>query len=131
KAYLFLCVDVGTRDNNQSETMKSQTTGSTGQHAKVQEQSDSEDELVEETPQTSGLYLFLDKTKEVKECVNNVLSYGREHGVLMTGVQLKTLLDVQNVEITKDRACALVELISNNVVVVNNPHFVAPTAQNS
>ena len=60
---------------------------------------------------------------------NNVLSYGREHGVLMSGIQLKTLLDIENVEITKDRACAIVQLISNNIEIVSNPHFVAPTAQ--
>jgi len=73
--------------------------------------------------------LLLNKYEEVKECVNNVLSYGREHGVLLSGVQLKTLLDIQNVEITKDRANALVELITNNVEIVSNPHFIAPTAQ--
>ncbi|CAF4956142.1 unnamed protein product, partial [Rotaria sp. Silwood1] len=78
-----------------------------------------------------GLYLLLHKNEEVKECVNNVLSYGREHGVLLTGVQLKVLLDIQNVEITKDRANAIVQLIASNVEVVSNPHFVAPTAQKS
>lgn len=73
--------------------------------------------------------MLFDKHEEVKECVNNILSYGREHGVLMSGVQLKTLFDIQNVEITKNRACAIVDLISNNIEVVSNPHFVAPTAQ--
>ncbi len=73
--------------------------------------------------------MFLDKYEEVKECVNSVLSYGREHGVLMSGFQLKTLLDIQNVEITKNRACAIVEIISNNVEVVSNPHFTAPSTQ--
>ncbi len=79
--------------------------------------------------QIGGLYILLNKNQEVKECVNNVLSYSREHGVLLSGVQLKTLLDIQNVEITKDRANAIVELIASNVEVVSNPHFVAPTAQ--
>jgi hypothetical protein len=73
--------------------------------------------------------MFLNKYQEVQECVNNVLSYGREHGVLMSGIQLKTLLDIQNIEITKNRASAIVEIISNNVEVVSNPHLVSPTAQ--
>lgn len=65
----------------------------------------------------------------MNECVNDVLSYAREHGALLTGVQLKTLLDIQNVEITKDRANALVQLISTSVTIVTNPHYIPPTAQ--
>ncbi|CAM4766374.1 unnamed protein product [Rotaria magnacalcarata] len=76
-----------------------------------------------------GLYLLLTKHQEIKECVNNVLSYSREHGVLLSGMQLKTLLDIQNVEITKDRANAIVQFIASNVEVVSNSHFVAPTAK--
>lgn len=73
--------------------------------------------------------MLYSKTKEVKECVNNVLSYAHEHGALLSGVQLKTLLDIQNVEITKDRVNALVKHISSCVDVVTNPHFVSPTAK--
>lgn len=73
--------------------------------------------------------MLLDKKQEVKECVNNVLSYGREHGVLLSGVQLKTLLDIENVEITKERANNIVHLVANVVEIVSNPHFVPPTAQ--
>ena len=69
------------------------------------------------------------KKKELKECVNNILSYAREHGALLSGVQLRTLLDIQNVENTKDRANALVKLIASCVDVVTNPHFVSPTAK--
>jgi hypothetical protein len=72
---------------------------------------------------------LLNKNQEVKECVNNVLSYCREHGVLLSGTQLKTLLDIQNVEIAMDRANAIVQLIASNAEVVSNPHFVAPTTQ--
>lgn len=68
------------------------------------------------------------KHEEARECVHSVLSYGREHGVLLSGVQLKSLMDIQNVEMTKDRAIALVELISRSVDIVDNPHFLAPTA---
>lgn len=57
------------------------------------------------------------------------MSYAREHGVLLSGVQLKTLLDIQNVEITKDRANAIVQLITNNTQIVANPYFIAPTVQ--
>ncbi|CAF1199397.1 unnamed protein product [Rotaria sordida] len=144
--------DIENIDGNDSGTMNSRTTELEGEDEKIQVPSASEDEIVEEgTSQTNmpigdtkrkninykggskncGLYMFLNKYQEVKECVNNVLSYGREHGVLMSGVQLKTLLDIQNVEITKNRACAIVELISNYVEVVSNPHFVPPTAQKS
>lgn len=73
--------------------------------------------------------MLLNKEHEVKECVNNVLSYGREHGVLLSGVQLKTLLDIENVEITKERANNIVELVAGAVEIVSNPHFVPPTAQ--
>jgi predicted TIM-barrel enzyme len=69
------------------------------------------------------------KRQEVRECVNDVLSYGRDHGVLLTGVQLKTLFDIQNIEITKERANGLVQLIASSVEIVNNPHFVPPMAQ--
>jgi hypothetical protein len=63
--------------------------------------------------------------------VNNVLSYGREHGVLLSDAQLKSHMDIQNVEITKDRTTAIVEIISRNVEIVSNPHFIAPTAEKS
>ncbi|CAF4089947.1 unnamed protein product [Rotaria sordida] len=76
-----------------------------------------------------GLYLLYNKRYEVQECVANVLSYARDHGVLMTGVQLKILLDIQSVEITKERANNIVQLISTCVVVVTNPHYVASTAK--
>ena len=59
----------------------------------------------------------------------SVLSYARDHGVLLSGVQLKSLMDIENVEMTKDRAIALVELISRSVEIVNNPHFMPPVAQ--
>ena len=54
-----------------------------------------------------GTFMLLTKENEVKECVQSTLAYARDHGTLMTGVQLKTLLDIQNVEITKDRASTL------------------------
>ncbi len=73
--------------------------------------------------------MLCDKKEEVQECVNSILCYGRDHGTLLTGVQLKTLMDIQNVEITKDRANALVQLVSSSVDVVANPHFVPPTAK--
>ncbi|CAF1463725.1 unnamed protein product [Adineta steineri] len=76
-----------------------------------------------------GTYVYYNKFDEVKECVNNILSYGREHGTLLSGVQLKTLMDIENVEITKDRANVLVKLVSSCVDVVPNPHFVSPTAK--
>jgi len=79
--------------------------------------------------QIGGLYRFYHKKEEVKECVNNVLCYAREHGVLMNAVQLKALFDIQNVEITKDRANSVVQLITESVDIVSNPHYVAPIAQ--
>ena len=75
--------------------------------------------------------MLYSKKQEIKECVNNILCYAREHGVLLTGVQLKTLLDIQNVEITKERATALVQFVSGCVEVVANPHFVPPSAHQS
>ncbi|CAF1539774.1 unnamed protein product [Adineta ricciae] len=76
-----------------------------------------------------GFYRLFDKQQEVKECVSSVLSYGRDHGVLLSGVQLKALFDIQNVEITKSRANDIVQLISTCVDVIINPHFVTPTAK--
>jgi hypothetical protein len=73
--------------------------------------------------------LLLTKEQEVKECVQSTLSYARDHGTLMTGVQLKTLLDIQNVEITKDRASTLLEVISKNIEIVPNPYFVSPISK--
>ncbi|CAF4353321.1 unnamed protein product [Rotaria sp. Silwood2] len=145
--------DVEHTDDDASGTVNDATESDLEEgNEKEEEQNMIEDEIAaEETSQTNvlvggtkrkhinwrggskncGLYLLLHKNEEVKECVNNVLSYGREHGVLLTGVQLKVLLDIQNVEITKDRANAIVQLIASNVEVVSNPHFVAPTAQKS
>ncbi|CAF4868865.1 unnamed protein product, partial [Rotaria socialis] len=77
----------------------------------------------------TGVYLLYNKKKEVQECVNNVLSYAREHGTLLSGAQLKTILDIENVEITKDRANGLVQVISKSVDIVTNPHFVPPTTK--
>ncbi|CAF2746873.1 unnamed protein product [Rotaria sp. Silwood2] len=90
-----------------------------------------EDDVLEEylDGTNGGLYLLYNKRYEVQECVANVLSYARDHGVLMSGVQLKTLLDIQNVEITKERANGIVQLISTCVDVVTNPHYVAPTSK--
>ncbi|CAM4770426.1 unnamed protein product [Rotaria magnacalcarata] len=77
----------------------------------------------------TGVYLLYNKKKEVQECVNNVLSYAREHGTLLSGAQLKTILDIENVEITKDRANGLVQVISKSVDIATNPHFVPPTTK--
>ncbi|CAF1043554.1 unnamed protein product [Rotaria magnacalcarata] len=142
--------DIENVDGNDCKKMNHKTTELEERDENIEQQIVSEDDMVEEETlkanvsvgsskrkninwkggsKNCGLYMLLDKHEEVKECVNNVLSYGREHGVLMSGVQLKTLFDIQNVEITKNRACAIVDLISNNVEVVSNPHFLAPTAQ--
>ncbi|CAF1271413.1 unnamed protein product [Rotaria sordida] len=84
----------------------------------------------EETSQiNTGVYLLYDKKKEVQECVNNVLSYANEHGTLLSETQLKTILDIENVEITKDRANGLVQVISKCVDIVTNSHFVPPTTK--
>ncbi|CAM4948109.1 unnamed protein product [Rotaria socialis] len=77
----------------------------------------------------TGVYLLYNKKKEVQECVNNVLSYAREHGTLLSGAQLKTILDIENVEITKDRANGLVQVISKSVDIVTNPYFVPTTTK--
>ncbi|CAF5093516.1 unnamed protein product, partial [Rotaria magnacalcarata] len=77
----------------------------------------------------TGVYLLYNKKKEVQECVNNVLSYAREHGTLLSRAQLKTILDIENVEITKDRANGLVQVISKSVDIATNPHFVPPTTK--
>ncbi|CAF2759386.1 unnamed protein product [Rotaria sp. Silwood2] len=76
-----------------------------------------------------GLYMLYDKKQEVRECATSVLSYAREHGTLLSGVQLKALFDVQNVEMTKDRACAVVQMIADSVDIVCNPHFISPIQQ--
>ncbi|CAF1423410.1 unnamed protein product [Rotaria sordida] len=56
-----------------------------------------------------GVYLLYKKEEEIKECVNSTLAYARDHGTLMNGSQLKTLMDIQNVEITKDRANTIIQ----------------------
>ncbi|CAF3894104.1 unnamed protein product, partial [Rotaria sp. Silwood1] len=76
-----------------------------------------------------GTYLLYNKKQEINKCINSILSYGRDHGTLLTGVQLKTLLDIENIEITKDRANGIVKLVSDVVDVVPNPHFIPPTAK--
>ncbi|CAF4192092.1 unnamed protein product [Rotaria sp. Silwood2] len=76
-----------------------------------------------------GLYMLYNKKQEVRECATSVLSYAREHGTLLSGVQLKALFDVQNVEMTKDRASAVVQMIADSVDIVCNPHFISPIQQ--
>ncbi|CAF1528095.1 unnamed protein product [Adineta ricciae] len=78
-----------------------------------------------------GIYEYYNKINEAKECVNSILSYGRDHGTLLSGVQLKTIMDIQNVEITKERANDLVQLVSSCIDIVPNPHFVSPTSKRS
>ena len=63
--------------------------------------------------------------------MNNVLSYVREHGTLLSGGQSKIILDIENAEITKDQANGLVQVVSKCVDIVTNPHFVSPTTKRS
>ncbi|CAF4124704.1 unnamed protein product, partial [Adineta steineri] len=76
-----------------------------------------------------GTFLLLTKEQEVQECVQSALGYARNHGTLMSGVQLKTLMDVLNTEITKDRANTLLEVISKNIEIVPNPYFISPISK--
>ncbi|CAF1496900.1 unnamed protein product [Adineta steineri] len=76
-----------------------------------------------------GTFLLLTKEEEVQDCVQSALGYARDHGTLMSGVQLKTLMDVLNTEITKDRANTLLEVISKNIEIVPNPYFISPISK--
>ncbi|CAF1049098.1 unnamed protein product [Adineta steineri] len=76
-----------------------------------------------------GTFMLLTKEEEVQDCVQSALSYARDHGTLMSGVQLKTLMDILNTEITKDRANALLEVISKNIEIVPNPYFISPISK--
>ncbi len=57
KIYLFLYIDIENIDGNGSGTMNSKTTELEGEDEKIQEQSVSEDEIVEEeTSQTNSMF---------------------------------------------------------------------------
>ncbi len=57
KIYLFLYIDIENIDGNESGTMNRPTTELEGEDVKIQEQSVSEDEIVEEeTSQTNSVF---------------------------------------------------------------------------
>ncbi|CAF3696053.1 unnamed protein product [Rotaria sordida] len=122
--------DIENIDGNDSGTMNSRTTELEGEDEKIQVPSASEDEIVEEGTSQTNMSIGDTKRKNInykggsKNCewtlyVSQQIS--RSKRMCQQRFELRP----------RTRACAIVELISNNVEVVSNPHFVPPTAQKS